>query len=97
MNRAALNGSRLSAGLLALCVAVIPVSAAAAATWTYTPELRRLDADGNELPAGQSNVDRDGALRVGLYVNVASDGAASASDAILGFESFLGAIHFSSD
>ena len=22
------------------------------ASWTYTPELRRLDVDGNELPAG---------------------------------------------
>ena len=89
--------TRLTAGVLAVCVAVVSVPATAAAIWTYTPELRRLDADGNELPAGQTGVDRDGLLRVGLYVNVASDGTEAAGNAVLGFESFRGAIHFFSD
>lgn len=97
MNRTAQNKLCLTAGFLALCVALVPVPAQAAATWTYTPELRRLDADGNELPAGRMDVERDGVLRVGLYVNVASDGAVAARDAALGFEAFSGAIHFSSD
>ncbi len=70
--------------------------AQATVAWTYAPELRRLDVDGNELPAGEVDVERDGVLRIGLYVTVSADGAGSAGDA-LGFESFLGAIHFSSD
>lgn len=48
----------LAYGVLTLCVAVIPAVAARAATWTYTPELVRLDADGNELPAGEVDVER---------------------------------------
>ena len=87
----------LTHGLLALCVALMPAIAAPAATWTYTPELRRLDADGNELPAGQIDLERDGILRAGLYVTVSADGAVPSGEAVLGFESFLGAIHFSSD
>ena len=87
-----------SSGSLALCTLLMPAAGAqAAVTWTYTPELRRLDADGNELPAGEADVERDGILRVGLYVTVSADGAAPADEAVLGFESFLGAIHFSSD
>lgn len=70
----------LAHGVLALCVAVIPAVAAQAATWTYTPELVRLDIDGNELPAGEVGAERDGVLRVGLYVTVSSDGAALADD-----------------
>ena len=87
----------LAHGFLALCAAVIQAPGAEAATWTFTPELRRLHADGNELPAGEVDVDRDEFLRVGLYVNVASDGTAPANDAVLGFESFIGAIHFTSE
>ena len=88
----------LALGSLALCTLLMPaVGAQAAVTWTYTPELRRLDADGNELPAGEVDVERDGILRVGLYVTVSADGAAPTDEAALGFESFLGAIHFSSD
>ena len=87
--------------VLALCLAVglavSPAPVAAAATWTFTPELRRLDAEGNELPAGQTDVERDETLRVGLYVNVSSDGAQPGTKGVLGFESFIGAIHFSSD
>ena len=86
----------MARGLLVVCVAVTS-TAATAATWTFTPELRRLDADGNELPAGEMDIDRDEFLRVGLYVNVASDGTAPADDSVLGFESFIGAIHFSSE
>ncbi len=87
----------LAHGVLALCLAAIPAIAVQAATWTYTPELVRLDADGNELPAGEVDVERDGILRVGLYVTVMSDGAAPSGEAVLGFESLLGAIHFSSE
>ncbi len=97
MNKTTSRTSRLTAGVLALCAAVIQVPVGATETWTFTPELRRLDADGNELPAGQIDVDRTQNLRVGLYVNVASEGAVPANDAVLGFESFIGAIHFSSD
>lgn len=63
----------LAHGVLALCVAVIPAVAAQAATWTYTPELVRLDIDGNELPAGEVDVERDGVLRVG-YGMILSNG-----------------------
>ena len=88
---------RLVAGMLALCLAVIQSPALAEATWTFTPELRRLDAEGNELPAGELHIERDETLRVGLYVNVSSDGAQPGAEGVLGFESFIGAIHFSSD
>lgn len=87
---------RLTAGMVALCLAGFQIPCAQAVTWTFTPELRRLDAEGNELPAGRMDIDRDELLRVGLYVNVESDSTAPANDAVLGFESFIGAIHFSS-
>ena len=82
---------------LALGLALAPLAAAQAASWTYTPELRRLDAQGNELPAGEVDVARDQFLRIGLYIAVAADGAASSGEGQLGFESFSGAIHFFSD
>ena len=78
----------------------MPAIGAQAATWTFTPELRRLDADGNEMPAGEVDVERDAMLRVGVYVNIAAEGVSSSIDsggAVLGFESFLGAIHFTSE
>ena len=81
---------------LALCLAMIPAGAAQAASWTFTPELRRLDAEGEELPAGPVDVARHQVLRVGLYIAVAADGTSPASAAHLGFESFSGAIHFTS-
>ena len=87
----------LAHGLLALTLAMVPGVGSHAATWTYTPELRRLDSDGNELPTGHIDVERNGILRIGLYVTVSADGAAPTDEAVLGFESFLGAIHFSSD
>ena len=86
----------LALGSLALFTMFMPAIAAQATTWTYTPELRRLDADGNELPAGEIDLERDGILRVGLYVTVSAEGAVPSGEAVLGFESFLGAIHFSS-
>ena len=90
--------SCLTVGILALlCATAVQTSVAAAATWTFTPELRRLDAEGNELPAGELDIERDETLHVGLYVNVSSDGAQPDTEAVLGFESFIGAIHFSSD
>ncbi|MYJ97024.1 MAG: hypothetical protein F4053_16030, partial [Proteobacteria bacterium] len=88
--------STLATALLAIGMVGIQVPATAA-TWTFTPELRRLDAEGNELPAVQMEVERDETLRVGLFVNVSSDGAQPGAEAVLGFESFIGAIHFYSD
>lgn len=79
---------------LGLCLAATPLAGAHAASWTYTPELRRLDAQGGELPAGQVDVARDQFLRVGLYIAIAADGGSSSGEAHLGFESFSGAIHF---
>ncbi|MXW21177.1 MAG: hypothetical protein F4Z95_10270 [Gammaproteobacteria bacterium] len=89
--------SLLAPGLLALCMTVIPVAGVHAASWTFTPELRRLDADGSELPSGPVDVARHQVLRVGLYVAVMADGDASAGSAHLGFESLSGAIHFSGE
>ena len=89
--------SSLAAGALAVCLAVIPAAGAQAAIWTFTPELKRLDAEGNQLSAGSVDVARHESLLVGLYIRVTSDGAAPVEDAHLGFESFSGAIHFSSD
>ena len=86
----------LAAGSLALCLAVIPAAGAHAATWTFTPELKRLDAEGNELSAGPVDIARQESLLVGVYIRVTSDGAAPVDDAHLGFESFSGAIHFTS-
>ena len=62
------------------CLAALPLDIAfaggiEAATWTFTPELRRLDAQGNELPAGPVDVARHEVLRVGLYIAVMADGA----------------------
>ena len=93
----AIRKSGLAAGCLTFCLAVIPAAGAHAATWTFTPELKRLDAEGNELSAGAVGVARHERLMVGVYVRVTTDGAASPDDAHLGFESFSGAIHFVSD
>ena len=82
---------------LALCLTVLPSAGAHAATWTFTPELKRLDAEGNEMSAGSVDISRHESLMVGVYIRVTSDGATPAEDARLGFESFSGAIHFSSD
>lgn len=93
----AIRKSALAASCLALCLAAVPPAVAHAATWTFTPELRRLDAEGNELPAGPVDVARHQLLRVGLYIAVTTDGASPATGAHLGFESFSGAIHFSGE
>ena len=82
---------------LVLCLAILPAGESEAATWTFTPELRRLDAEGNELPAGPVDVARHQVLRVGLYVAVMADGDGPAQSAHLGFESLSGAIHFSGE
>ena len=86
----------LAAGCLALCLAIVPAGVAQAATWTFTPELKRLDAEGNELSAGSVDIARQESLLVGVYIRVTSDGAAPVDHAHLGFESFSGAIHFTS-
>ena len=66
-----------------------------AATWTFTPELKRHDPNDAELPGGEVKVVREG-LRVGLYMNVSTDGVDPTDDSKLGFDSLIGAIHFSS-
>ena len=93
----AIRKSSLTAGCLVLCLAVLPAAGAHAATWTFTPELKRLDAEGNELSAGAVDVARHERLMVGVYVRVTTDGAALSDDAYVGFESFSGAIHFESE
>ena len=93
----AIRKSSLALGCVALCLAVIPAAGVHAATWTFTPELKRLDAEGNELSASQVDIARQESLLVGVYIRVTSDGAAPVEDAHLGFESFSGAIHFESD
>ena len=82
---------------MALLLAIGLAGGAQAATWTITPELKRLDAGDTELPAGLADVARDQSLRVGLYVRASSDGASSTMVGPIGFESLLGAIHFESD
>ena len=77
-----------------LCLLILPAGEAEGASWTFTPELRRLDAQGNELPAGSVDVARHEVLRVGLYVAVVADGDGPAHSGHLGFESLSGAIHF---
>ncbi len=49
-----------TSGILAVCLALILGGVAQAAPWTFRPELRRLDTDGNELPAGSVDVARRG-------------------------------------
>ena len=93
----AIRKTSLASGCVALCLAVIPAAGVHAATWTFTPELKRLDAEGIELSAGSVDIARHEGLLVGVYVRVTSDGAAPADDAHLGFESFSGAIHFESE
>ena len=93
----AIHKSGLATGCLALCLAMFPADGAQAATWTFTPELKRLDAESNELPAGPVDIARQESLLVGVYIRVTTDGAAPVDDAHLGFESFSGAIHFASD
>ena len=93
----AIRKTSLALGCLALCLAVLPAAGAHAATWTFTPELKRLDAEGNEQSAGSVDIARQESLLVGVYIRVTSNGAAPTDDAHLGFESFSGAIHFSSD
>ncbi len=61
------------------------------------PELKRLDAEDNELPEGLVEVERSETLHVGLYVQASTDGASPIDDSLLGFESLFGAIHFESD
>ena len=90
----AVRKSALVAGCLALCLAVVPAAVVEAAAWTFTPELRRLDAQGKELPAGPVDVARHEVLRVGLYIAVMADDHGSAGSGHLGFESLSGAIHF---
>ena len=90
----AVRKSALVVGCLGLCLSVVPVAVIEAASWTFTPELRRLDGQGNELPAGPVDVARHDVLRVGLYVAVVADGDGSAESGHLGFESLSGAIHF---
>ena len=82
---------------MALLLAIGLAGGAQAATWTITPELKRLDTGDTELPAGLADVARDQSLRVGLYVRASSDGASSTMVGPIGFESLLGAIHFESD
>ena len=77
----AIRKSSLTAGCLVLCLAVLPAAGAHAATWTFTPELKRLDAEGNELSAGAVDVARHERLMVGVYVRVTTDGAALSDDA----------------
>ncbi len=89
--------SEFTWGILAVCLALILGGVAQAATWTFTPELRRLDTDGNELPTGPADVARHEVLRVGLYIAVMADGGGPSQTAQLGFESLSGAIHFESD
>ena len=48
----------LALSCLAFCLAIMPAGEIEAATWTFTHELRRLDAQGNELPAGPVDVAR---------------------------------------
>ncbi|MCY3816124.1 MAG: hypothetical protein OXG59_07495, partial [Gammaproteobacteria bacterium] len=64
----------MAASCLALFLAIVPAVGTHAATWTFTPELRRLDTQGNELPAGPVEVARHEVLRVGLYIAVMADG-----------------------
>ncbi len=52
----------------------------AAQTWTYTPELRRLDSDGNALPPGQVNVPRDQNIQFGLYFVIETDDPSNTTD-----------------
>ena len=70
------------------------VTGAKAATWTFRPELVRLDGDNNPLPEDPADVTRADTLRVGLYVNVTTDGVNPIDDSNLGFDSLSGAIHF---
>ena len=93
----AIRKSGLTIGCMALCLAVVPVAGAHAATWAFTPELKRLDAEGNHLSGGPVDIARHESLLVGVYIRVTTNGAAPADEAYLGFESFSGAIHFESD
>ena len=80
-------------------LATVSAAGVHAATWTFTPELRRLGADTDNdtaLPDGEVKVEREG-LRVGLYMNVSTDGVNPINDSALGFDQVSGAIHFSSD
>ena len=81
--------------LFLACLATVSAAGVHAATWTFTPELKRLNAGGTELPEGTAKVVREG-LRVGLYINVSTDGVNPIDDSALGFDLLAGAIHFSS-
>ncbi len=94
---ATVRKSCLALGVLALVLGVFSARTAQAATWTFTPELKRLDAQGKALSGGPVEVARHQSLRVGLYITVTTDGALPGDDTRLGFESFSGAIHFFSD
>ena len=76
----------------------VPITDAQAATWTFRPELRRLDPSDNALPAGTAAVTRADTLRVGFYMHVSTDGVAPVvDDSNIGFDSLAGAIHFTSN
>ena len=66
-------------------------------TWTFTPELRRLNTTDAELSSGTVTVTAGSTdtIRVGLYLTVESDN--TRADDALGFDLLLGAIHFSSN
>ena len=64
-------------------------------TWTFTPKLKRLNSMGTELPSGTVTLARSDTLRVGLYIDIATDSART--DTNLGFDLLAGAIHFYSD
>ena len=65
-------------------------------TWTFTPELKRLNTSDAELPSGTATVTAGSAdtIRVGLYLTIESDN--TRNDNALGFDMLLGAVHFSS-
>jgi len=72
----------------------IPMAYAQTQTWTFTPELRRLDAAtaaANELPEGPVEItDRSRTIYVGVYVTVRTSGG----ETVIGFDLLQSAIIF---
>ena len=64
-------------------------------TWTFTPKLKPLSDMSAELPAGTVTLSRSDTLRVGLYIDIATN--STRTDTHLGFDLLAGAIHFYSD
>ena len=93
----AIHKSSLALGCMAFCLAVLPAAGAHAATWTFTPELKRLDAEGNELSTGSVDIARHQSLMVGVYIRVTSDGAARWTTRTWVSSPSAGAIHFESE